>query len=193
VRNSFLLNVLRLPHKCARRNLARGLLWLGSIGAAKLSPDRSPDDFQEKIMNQANFHCSARPRRSPTDLAVTICVVDRQGGDYRDAASLAKTNGIRFEMVPSGAEALRFSQSNRVDLWVVSTELPGLSGYELCRMLKDRDSKAAVCLVADEPSPAAERGAWSARASMFCCKPGHRELLDQWIERQATASATMAD
>src|SRR5262245_9681845 len=68
----------------------------------------------------------------------TVCIVDPQLDDYQDWIRLAKARGIRLEMVDSAADALRLSRTIAVDLWVINTSLPCLSGYELCEMLESR-------------------------------------------------------
>ena len=118
-------------------------------------------------------------RRTPT-----IIVVDSQPTDYQGWNAAAETSGARLQFVASAEEALRLSRTTAVDLWVVSAELPGLSGYELCGMLKAQSASTAVYLVADEVSPTAEPRAWQARATLFSYKPAHHALLDLWIEQR---------
>ena len=138
---------------------------------------------------QVNAMLHAAPRKNGTARQLsavgtaTICVVDPQAEDYLGWDATAEANGARFQIVASAAEALRFARTNRVDLWVVNAELPCLSGYELCGMLKSQLASATVLLVADEYSEAAERRAWSQRATMFCC----RATLDQHLRTVVAA------
>ena len=104
---------------------------------------------------------------------MTVCVVDPKPDDYPGWDSLAEAKGAKHQMAASAEEALRVARIATVDLWVVNVELPGLSGCELCSMLKSRIPHVPVYLVAEEPSLELKCDAWRSRASMFGCKPGH--------------------
>jgi len=120
--------------------------------------------------------------RQPAGPVPTVCVVDRAVADYQQWHATARDAGVRLEVVATPTEALRLARAGAVDLWVINTELPGLSGCELCNMLKAQSPTATVYLVADQYSPATERAAWGARASMFGCKPAHTEWFDHWLQ-----------
>src|SRR5262245_25700516 len=113
--------------------------------------------------NRVNAMCDFAPRQTsrlrgrPSTQIPTVCVVDPQQADYQNWETLAATNGVRLQFVASADEALRLARACAVDLWVVNTALPGLSGCELASMLKARSPGAAVYLVADEYTPEIER------------------------------------
>jgi DNA-binding NarL/FixJ family response regulator len=88
---------------------------------------------------------------------------------------------VHLNVVASAEDALRLARTEAVDLWVVSTNLPGLSGFELCSMLRQRFPQAAIFLVADAYCPLQEQAAWQHRATLFACKGGHLDLLDEWL------------
>jgi DNA-binding NarL/FixJ family response regulator len=87
---------------------------------------------------------------------------------------------VRLQFVASAEQALRLAHKTAVDLWVVNSKLPGLSGCELCRILKSQSARAAVYVVADEYSPEVEQEARASRASLFGCKPEHAHWLRDW-------------
>ena len=97
---------------------------------------------------------------------------------------MAQAQGGRLQIVASADEALRFSRAHPTDLWVVNTKLPGLSGTELCGLLKARSPQVPVYLVTDQYTPEGERAAWQARATLFGCKPAHHDWLGEWLENQ---------
>ena len=132
-------------------------------------PLMNPLTQVNSMLNSASRHTSRLRGRSATRTS-TVCIVDPQSDDYDGWKSPAQTKPLQFQVVPTAEEALRFSRTQAVDLWVVNLELPGLSGLELCSMLKARDSRTPVYLVAEEYSPDAERAAWAARATMFGCR-----------------------
>ena len=119
--------------------------------------------------------------RSAATRVPTVCIVDPELDDYLGWSSRATENGLRLKIVPSAEAALRLARTDVVDLWVVSTTLPGLSGFELCNMLKSRSAAVPVYLVANEYTPAAEREALCQRATLFECKPLPATLLDTWL------------
>jgi DNA-binding response OmpR family regulator len=114
----------------------------------------------------------------------TICVVDPRGEDYRPWHEEAREHGLNLQVLASSEEALRLAGTMRIELWVINTRLPGLSGCELCDMIRAHFLGAEVYLVADEYSADEERRAWAARASMFGCKPAHSAWLQCWRERR---------
>ena len=118
----------------------------------------------------------------------TVCIVDPQQSNYPDWDSLASSQGVRLLRFTNADEALRFSRTAAVDLWVINTQLPGLSGCELCSMLRSRSPQAAVYLVANEYSPAEERSAWQARATLFLCQGAHATSLADWCEHRRTTA-----
>jgi DNA-binding response OmpR family regulator len=122
---------------------------------------------------------SANPAHSVVTSSKTICVVDPQASAEAGSRDEIAAHGARLEFVASAEAALRLAHTQQVDLWVVNTELAGLSGFELCSMLKARNSRAAVCLVANEYSTIAEQRAWAARASMFLCKSDSTDWLEE--------------
>jgi len=92
----------------------------------------------------------------------------------------AESRGLQLKFMANAAEALRLAQTSAVALWVVNTALPGLSGFDLCGMLRSQSARVPVFLVAEEYSVEAEQAAWSARASMFGCKSQHEHWLEEW-------------
>lgn len=143
---------------------------------------------QVHAMSSSSLHQAGQRQRRPNAHVASICVVDPQADDYRgwDAAALA--GGIRLQIVPSAEAALRIANAEAVDLWVVNIQLPGLSGHELCGLLKSH-STASVYLVADEYSVEAEREAFRQRATLFGTKPAHREWLNQWRQNTSQGAA----
>jgi DNA-binding response OmpR family regulator len=135
----------------------------------------------------------SRKNRQPTvkfghrvDSGPSVCVVDPQAGQFPEWQALAQANGLGLEIVASAEEALRRARLKRFDLWVVNAKLPGLSGCELCGMLRARDDRAPIHVVADTYSAADERAAYAARATLFACQPLTASMLDAWLaERRA--------
>jgi DNA-binding NarL/FixJ family response regulator len=118
-----------------------------------------------------------------------VCVVDPdESNHYRGWGASAEERGARLNLLASADEALRLARVSHVDLWVISTDLSGVSGAELCRMLRELTPGAAVYLVASEYSPEHERAARAARATLFGVKGEHIAWLDHWLDHCAAPS-----
>ncbi len=117
----------------------------------------------------------------PTDVrsALSIVVVDPCPADYL-AALPEPQPGVWWQFITCARHALRTARVRAVDLWVVNTRLPDMSGLDLCRMLRDQE-RAAVYLVADRYSPDEERAARLCGAALFVCKPP----IAQWLAAPA--------
>src|SRR5688500_15391470 len=100
---------------------------------------------------------SVRHSARPATRTLTACVVDEKTGDYDAWRELAAERGVRLELFTSPAAALRAVRTGRVDLWVVNAELPEISGFELCAILKSQSAATPVYLVTDEYSADHER------------------------------------
>jgi CheY-like chemotaxis protein len=127
------------------------------------------------------FAPSATTTRTPT-----VCVVDFEADGYPNWREEADAAGVRLTFVANAEEALRHERAERVDLWVVRAELPGLSGYDLCGMLKSRSKASPVFLVAQEYSAPAEQRAWAARATLFGAKGSHATWLAYWLRSRSS-------
>jgi DNA-binding response OmpR family regulator len=115
----------------------------------------------------------------------TIWIVDARAGDYQDCRSAAEAKGAEIQLFGRAHDALRLARGASVDLWVINAEQPaGMSGFELCALVKELSPDAAVFLVADEYSSDCELRSLQARATLFACKPGHDELLAHWLEHR---------
>jgi CheY-like chemotaxis protein len=100
---------------------------------------------------------------------------------------------VQFEFLATVSDALRRARQGRVHLWVLATDLPDMAGCELCGMLKSQDRRAAVYVIADEYSQAAERAARSARATLFECQVNLPAVLRQWLEHRAGQRCSTPD
>jgi DNA-binding NarL/FixJ family response regulator len=122
---------------------------------------------------------------SEFSLPPTICVVDTKGTASFNPHE--PPTEARFRFVNQSGDALRLAATERIDLWVVNAYLAGLSGTDLCRMLKARDRHARVVLIADEHSDTLERSALAAGATMFIVQPTAPDEFIDWLAQSAAA------
>jgi len=110
----------------------------------------------------------------------TVAVVDPRPGDYGVLLEMPWGAELRWQFLSCGRDALRLSQAEEVDLWVVHLALPDMSGLELCEMLKTRLCRPVIYLVSDEYRAADERAARARGASLFGCKPVQAWWFEPW-------------
>jgi DNA-binding response OmpR family regulator len=124
-----------------------------------------------------NARATRRSRRTPT-----VCIVDPAPHSYEPWRREAEVREVDVVLVASAAEALRIARTQPVDFWLVSAALAGLSGVEVCDMLRRRQRHATIALVAEEYSPDLERSARRAGVSVFVCKPTQWVGLAGWVD-----------
>src|SRR5262245_2250192 len=130
-----------------------------------------------KLIPQKN----GQPATTSNAAVPCVCVVDPRPSDYEGWDQAAQELGVRLEFVTNASAALRQAHLRQVDLWVVNSTLIGLSGTELCHMLKAQSGQNVVYVVADEYSAAIEQDAHASRANLFECKPLTCSRLESWF------------
>jgi DNA-binding response OmpR family regulator len=95
---------------------------------------------------------AARPDEAP------VLVVDPDGEQRRHVAALLRRAGFRAKVVESGEEALEEARRERPQLVVLEVRLGDISGYEVCRALKDEFGEAVgVIFVSHDRTDASDR------------------------------------
>ena len=70
--------------------------------------------------------------------AATIMVVDDDQRNGRLMESILRSNGFQVTKAYDGAEAKRSIEAKPPDLVLLDVMMPKMSGFELCRLLRDR-------------------------------------------------------
>jgi DNA-binding NarL/FixJ family response regulator len=73
-----------------------------------------------------------------------VLVVDDDAGCRDLMSELLESVGYRTSVAETGEEALALARRDRPALVVLDVHLPGLSGYEVCRQLKDEFGKRVM-------------------------------------------------
>jgi DNA-binding NarL/FixJ family response regulator len=90
--------------------------------------------------------------------AASVLVVDPDGDHRREVATLLSRGGFRVKVLESGEEALEEARRERPQLAVVEVRLDDISGYEVCRALKDEFGEAVgVIFVSHDRTEASDR------------------------------------
>jgi DNA-binding response OmpR family regulator len=87
-----------------------------------------------------------------------VLVVDPDGEQRREVAAMLKRAGFRVKVIESGEEALEEARRERPNLVVLEVRLSDISGYEVCRALKDQFGDAVgVIFVSRDRTEASDR------------------------------------
>ena len=109
-----------------------------------------------------------------------VLVVDDTTVNLKLLADLLGAKGYTVTTATSGAEALARIEADPPDLVLLDVMMPGMSGYEVCRKIRDNPSTAmlpVVMVTALDPSQERVKGI-EAGADDFLTKPIHQpELL----------------
>ena len=105
-------------------------------------------------------------RKSPPN----VVIVDCYRSDYVALVRLFSHEGIIPRFVTSGREALRLARGNHGGVWLIGVELPDMSGFDLCEMLRQRPGNVRVCMVAGEHRGEHEAASYRCGATFYACK-----------------------
>jgi PleD family two-component response regulator len=89
-------------------------------------------------MNTRNFNPDATPFASPSlrDAGIhEIVIVDATCERYADFVEAAQAGEVGLHFCVDGRSAIRLARRFRADAWLVSTDLPDMSGFDLLSML----------------------------------------------------------
>ena len=112
--------------------------------------------------------------------AAKILVVDDTPSNVKLLADILGARGYAVVTAASGVDALEAVERERPDLVLLDVMMPGMSGYEVCRKLRDNPATAmlpVVMVTALDPGPERVKGI-EAGADDFLTKPIHQpEIL----------------
>ncbi len=69
-----------------------------------------------------------------------ILVVDDDSGDSKKMKSILQTKNYQVDCAKNGAEAIDFVDKTNFDLILLDVKMPTLSGYDLLRLLKNKEN-----------------------------------------------------
>ena len=110
----------------------------------------------------------------------TIFVVDSKPVDYRVFAPMIEAGEVNIEFFTAGKQAIRAADHTVADLWMVNTDLPDMSGFDLLEMLEIFREGAGLYVVSEEYNEEDERQALNCGASQYVCKPPQIYWLGEW-------------
>jgi two-component system, sensor histidine kinase and response regulator len=69
---------------------------------------------------------------------ITILVVDDNQENLKVISSFLKEKSYRIALATDGESAFKVLESNNIDLVLLDVMMPGLDGFEVCRILKEK-------------------------------------------------------
>ena len=99
--------------------------------------------------------------------------------DTRELVTYVLANR-RYTVVAAanGDEALKLARTNNFDLYVIDNWMSGISGIDLCRKLREFDSRTPILFYSGAAFERDKQDAFAARAQGYLVKPaGPNELI----------------
>jgi two-component system response regulator HydG len=124
---------------------------------------------------------------------IKILIADDEPGLRQSVKQALLTDGRRIDLAASGEEALRLEAENVYDVIVADLMMPGLSGLDLLRTLKERGSRARLILISGYPTIAAAGQAVRMGAFEFLAKPFMPDEIRVLVERALSAAPAAVD
>jgi DNA-binding NtrC family response regulator len=122
-----------------------------------------------------------------------ILIVDDEPVLLQSIRQALQTGDRRIDLAASGEEALRLEAENAYAVIVADLMMPGLSGLDLLRTLKERGSRARLILISGYPTIAAAEQAVKMGAFEFLAKPFMPAEIRVLVERALNAEPAAID
>ncbi len=116
-----------------------------------------------------------------------ILIVDDEPVLLQSMRLALQAGDRRIDIAASGEEAVRLEAENSYAVIVADLMMPGLSGLDLLRTLKERGSRARLILISGYPTIAAAEQAVKMGAFEFLAKPFMPAEIRVLVERALDA------
>jgi DNA-binding response OmpR family regulator len=146
-------------------------------------------------MDQITPLTSLTPLLADTDKPLVALLVDRDADTRRMYAEYLKRSSCIIEEADDGRAALAKAISGRPDIIVTETQLPGMSGFDLCSILR-RDATTRAIPIVVVTSDAFEvdmARVWRAGADAILIKPCLPEALLAEMRNLLQQSASLRE
>ena len=110
---------------------------------------------------------------------LSVAIVDDERSVRTSMTRLLRSSGIHSEAFASGAEFLGRLGTASCQVVLLDIHLPGLTGFELLKRIRDERPELAVIMITGYEDPDVRRRAFEAGAKGFLLKPfTFSELFD---------------
>jgi CheY-like chemotaxis protein len=130
-------------------------------------------DIQMAIFedNASKNKQSKKPTNKPRTGEISILAVDDSPFILGMLRNILQGAGYKLTCVTSGADALKFIQNHRPDLFILDIEMPKIDGYELTKIIKENGHTAPVIFLTGNGTREYVIKAVKAGAVDFIAKP----------------------
>ena len=121
-----------------------------------------------------------------------LCVEDDEDSSGLMTALFELLN-YQVVIASTSAEALRLSQNERFDLYLLDSRLPDGTGSELCKQIRSFDWVTPILFLSADVYPETQAEAFSAGAKAYLTKPVDPDVLKdmvRWLLDERTAGAS---
>ena len=92
----------------------------------------------------------------------------------------------------NGDEALRLARTNKFDLYVIDNWMSGVSGIDLCRKLREFDSRTPILFYSGAAFERDKQDAFAAGAQGYLVKPAGPDELIAEVNRIVSAARSQS-
>jgi FixJ family two-component response regulator len=147
-----------------------------------------PDDqqfslFWDGIFTSLRVHGFSHFARLPPVTSPLVAIVDDDGALCSSLVDLMRSIGYRAELYYSAETFLASVNLLNVHCIVADVHMPGMSGLDLVRRLRDQGIMTPVILITALPDTDLDSEAISVGAQCLLRKPFETETLLDWVER----------
>jgi DNA-binding response OmpR family regulator len=89
----------------------------------------------------------------PTGHEATVLVIDDDPSMHDILAVLGNQHGFGIQFADDGSDGLRLAEQNDVDLIVLDLNLPGLTGFDVCRRIRAAGIEIPIVMVSASSDP----------------------------------------
>jgi DNA-binding NarL/FixJ family response regulator len=146
------------------------------------------DTVASRAGGRRDRHIRERSATPPPSRAILI--VDADAGSRAALAAALERAGYRTEEASTGHEALQMVSRHRPAITILETHLPGTSGYEVCRELRERygDNLAIIFISASRTDETDQVAGLLLGADEYLPKPVPLDRLIARVRRLVTRS-----
>jgi DNA-binding response OmpR family regulator len=109
-----------------------------------------------------------------------LCVEDDEDSSALMTASFELLN-YRVVIASTSAEALRLSQNERFDLYLLDSQLPDGTGAQLCQHIRSFDRVTPILFLSADAYPETQAEAFRVGAQAYLTKPVDPDVLQEMV------------
>lgn len=162
---------------------------LDQVAVKELHSDRARIIGVENQQKSTEKAVSAIEANSKPDenqrIVLTALVVDDSGPVRKQIELELKIFGIQVDTAATGEQAIEYFNQNRYNLIFLDVVLPGVDGYQLCRMLKKDKvrKKTPVIMLTSKSSPFDRVKGALAGCDAYLTKPVKQETFQKVVKK----------